>query len=246
MDKIKIKEIVIPGAKDRPGCVVECPDCGKQRIIRLDAYKGQDTTLCRSCNNRRRPVKAVEDKFDAIAYYRSLAGKASYIYSAQVAKSKERGYSAPKYTRQELVDYLINNPIFIKLFNAWEASGFLKGLAPSTDRICDYKAYSFSNIQIVTWNYNNEKHRADVVSGKTAKACAAVDQLDLDDNFIKRFHSQNAAMRALGIDSAHISACCIGKPQHKGNGRYSVPETAGGFKWRFSSKSNTKDETETI
>ncbi len=228
--------------KNRMFCIVECPECTKQRKVRTDSYKTKETTLCGSCVQRTRPTKNPKELFNPRKYYRSLTGKASYIYTTQLKKSEERDYSLPSYSREELIDYLLNNQTYLDLFKDWENSGFKKELAPSVDRIDDYKSYSFENIQIVTWGYNNEKYSQDTLSGKSVKTCKAVDQLDLEGNFIKRFYSQQEAGRQLKIDSSKISAVCIGKSVKKGT-RTSIPKTANGFKWRFSELPNSNKES---
>lgn len=241
--KIKIRDLPskIVNNKTRYYCEIKCPKCEKLRTTRLDTFKTCSTTFCRSCLNSLRPKKDKEDLFNQQNYYHSLKGKASNIYTAQLQKCKERSYSLPTYTREELIMYLLNNSQYIDLFNKWEKANFDKNLAPSVDRIDDYKSYSFNNIQLGTWQFNNDNFSKNTISGKTTKVCKAVDQLDLNGNFIKRFHSQQAAMRDTNVPSNKISAICVGKPVKKGN-RYSTPRTAGGFKWRYSTVPNTKQE----
>lgn len=226
--------------RTRQMCEVQCPICNLKRKMRTDSFKSVNTTNCQSCNWNLRPRKPENERFNYLKYYRSLEGKASNLYTAQVQKCKERNHPLPIYTREELIEYLINSLIYIKLFNIWKFNNFEKNYAPSVNRLNDYKSYSFDNIEIVSWKYNNDIFTKDTISGKTAKVCKAVDQLDLKNNFIKRFHSQQAAMRELGIDSAKISAVCIGKPVKKSNNRTTMPISAGGFKWRFSTIPNTK------
>ena len=172
-DRILIKTLPneVKNGKTRLYSLVQCPDCHTQRKVRTDSYKISTTTLCKSCNNLRRPTKSEDEKFNHIKYYHTLKGKASYIYSGQVERAILRGYSRPEYTREELITYLMNSPTYISLFNSWAQSGFLKALAPSVDRIDDYKSYTFNNIQIVTWNFNNDKANTDTVNGKLLKIC---------------------------------------------------------------------------
>lgn len=51
----------------------------------------------------------------------------------------------------------------------------------------------------------------------------AVNQYDLEGNFIKEWSSQTEASRELNIDTTSISNCCMGKKN----------KTAGGYKWKF-------------
>jgi hypothetical protein len=60
------------------------------------------------------------------------------------------------------------------------------------------------------------------INGKHSKA---VDQLDLNGNYIKTFASQMEVERQLGIPHTQVSAVCLNKKNYN---------TAGGYKWRFS------------
>lgn len=67
-----------------------------------------------------------------------------------------------------------------------------------------------------SWTYERRKS-----AGK------AVDQFDLDGNYIQTFISTREAQRALGANSSHISSCCRGKRK-----------TAYKFIWRYSNEEN--------
>jgi hypothetical protein len=60
------------------------------------------------------------------------------------------------------------------------------------------------------------------INGKHSKA---VDQLDLNGNYIKTFPSTMEVERQLGIPHSQISNVCKGKKNYN---------TAGGFKWKYS------------
>ncbi len=57
----------------------------------------------------------------------------------------------------------------------------------------------------------------------------AVDQLDLDGNYIRTFPSIIEAKRQLNLSGSGINNVCKGKKNYN---------TAGGFKWRYSEKCN--------
>lgn len=223
--------------KTRQLCVVGCPDCKKRREIRYDAFHSAETTCCRSCTNLRRPTKPEEALFNWREYYHSKVGKLSHIFQDQRIRCKEKGWEPPQYTREALVEWGMARTEYHTLFDAWAASGFLRELSPSIDRLDDYKTYMFSNIRIVSWQENNDKGRHWQVIGKNTKNCLAVDQLDLKGNFIKRFHSAKAAARELSVDDSKIGQVCKALPVKKGS-RMVTPQTAGGFKWRYSLQPN--------
>jgi len=220
---------------------VQCPDCGDIREMRHDSYLKAATTCCRSCINLRRPTKPEDEKFQWDRFYRSREGKASCMYSANVQRCQTKGWPLPHYTREELVAWLMTHPTYHQLFDIWEASGYTKALAPSIDRLDDYQTYSFNNIRLVAWKDNNTRGCQDQRKGQNLKQCKAVDQLDLNGSFIRRFHSIIGAARELGIDDSKIGDVCRARPIKKGN-RWTTPKTAGGFKWRYSKVPNRPGE----
>ena len=235
MDKILI-EVLAPvsiNGKWRQKCIVSCPDCSRQREIRYDAYKAAETSCCRTCINLRRPTKPEEELFDQKTYYHSKIGKLSSLFQQQKIRCKEKGWEAPKYSQEELTAWALALPIFHTLFDQWESSGFQKHLSPSIDRLDDYETYSLGNIQIVTWQENNDKGRYWQIVGKNTKNSLAVDQLSMDGVFLRRFHSIKEASRVVGTDNSKISGVCKGLPIKKGN-RTTTPISAGGYKWRYS------------
>lgn len=235
MDKLLI-EILPPctlNGKWRQNCIVECPDCTKQRQVRLDAYKSAATSCCRTCTNLRRPTKPEELLFNSTSYYHSKIGKLSNIFQQQKMRCRNKGWEQPTYTQNELTAWGMGSKKYHTLFEQWETSGFQKDLSPSVDRLDDYKTYSLDNIQLVTWKENNDKGRYWQVIGKNTKNSLAVDQLTEDGDFIQRFHSMMEASRVCGIDNSKIGNVCRALPIKKGN-RMSTPKTAGGFKWRYS------------
>lgn len=239
MDKLLIGVLITKEVtgKKRKMCVVECPDCQNQRQVRYDSFMVLETTCCRSCVNLRRPTKPDDELFDWREYYHSKKGKLSHIYQQQKQRCSEKGWQLPTYTQEELLTWGLALPEYHELFEAWEASGYKKGLSPSIDRLDDYQSYSLTNIRMVSWDVNNRKGHTSQIIGDNTKNCLAVDQLNLDGDFIKRHHSIKAASREVGVDNSKIGNVCKGLPIKKGNG-YTTPQTAGGFKWRYSLQPN--------
>lgn len=186
---------------------------------------------CRSCIKR---------------YTRTKHGVALRIYRHQEQSCAARGYSAPSYTAQELENWLFNQPAFHALYDLWVASGYEKYTRPSVDRLDDYASYNLSNIQLLTWEANNQKNYASRMDGSNNKQSLAVDMLSLDGEFIERFYSvSEAARRFNGVPSNIIGAIQqrttrVKKPD--GTYRTKTASQAYGHKWRYSTLPNTNVE----
>ncbi|AGO47527.1 hypothetical protein Phi19:3_gp123 [Cellulophaga phage phi19:3] len=57
----------------------------------------------------------------------------------------------------ELRSWLLSEPSFMTMFEKWKDSGFIKKLMPTVDRIKNNEGYSFSNIQVLTYEDNLNK-----------------------------------------------------------------------------------------
>ena len=67
----------------------------------------------------------------------------------------------------------------------------------------EWCTYQYNN----TYNNVNKRKSAKQVNGKMAKA---VNQYDLDGNFIKWWPSAMEIQRVLGIRNTYVSKCCLG------------------------------------
>lgn len=212
-----------------------CSHC--KTTLPLDSFNVDATGLLGRRNECRTCVKR---------YTRSKHGLALRIYRHQEQSCAARGYSLPDYTEQELEQWLFNQPLFHSLYDQWASTGYQKQHRPSVDRINDYVSYTLSNIQLLTWEQNNQKNYASRVDGTNNKQSLAVDMLDLDGNFVDRFYSvSEAARRFSGIPSNIIGAIQnrttrVKKPD--GSYRYKVATQAYGHKWRYSTVPNTNTE----
>ena len=162
-------------------------------------------------------------KKESEAYHKTKNGIISQIYSGQKRTSKKRKHRKPSYSKNELKDWMMSEPIFHKLFKEWEDSGYYSGLKPSIDRTNDYVPYMFSNIEITTWDKNRDKLMFDIANNKNNKTKKAVSKLSMSDNsVIENFSSAKEAQRKTGIFATSITQCCKEKLPH-----------AGGFKWEY-------------
>lgn len=160
-----------------------------------------------------------------LIYRRTINGLIRSIYKDQKHNSKQRNMKMTDYSIDELMTYLKDNEKFMELYNNWVISSYKHYLRPSCDRLNDYKPYTFSNIQIITWGENKEKGYSDQINGINTKQCKAILQYDLEDTFIKEYYSIQQAERETGIHHVNIIKACKGQRNHAGN-----------YYWEYKSK----------
>ena len=223
MTKLILKEAYRKVGK-RTYSLVQCPSCSSTRDVQVGNLKAQKSTFCRSCVNR------LKSKYPQVAdkTYHTIGGRVSGMYSSQVSRSKKYGWNLPTYTRDELLDWVVNQPNYEQLFNDWKDSGFSQDRSLSIDRLDDYKPYSFDNIRLVDWETNNKKGSESQITGDNTKNCRAVRQLTMDGIPIQDFHSVKAAARTLGISATGIHEAAQGFRYNK-----SPAYSAGGYKWEY-------------
>lgn len=78
------------------------------------------------------------------------------VYSSIRYKAKRRGDCYPDITKQELIDWLVNNGVE-DMWIEYLESNRDKSKKPSIDRIDDYDGYHFDNMQLITWRENQLK-----------------------------------------------------------------------------------------
>jgi hypothetical protein len=179
-------------------------------------------------------------------FIRSKEGLIKAIYVSQKRRSNLRGYKAPTYTEQELLNWVLQQTQFHTLYNVWVNSGYLSDNKPSIDRINDYKGYCLSNIQLTTWKENNLKGKVDKVKGINNKNNIAIDMLDLENNFIERFYSISEAARRFNGVPSNIIGAITGRTSTRvnpdGSTRICKSHKAYGHKWRYSIIPNENKE----
>lgn len=170
-------------------------------------------------------------------YLRTKKGLIFKMHANQRAKSKKRNHPQPSYTKEDLVDWCMKQPLFHTLYDAWVSSNFDTQLIPTCDRLDDYKPYSLDNICLATFTENSNKYYQNVQEGLNTKSCQPVLCFDLNDNFIQEYHSLSAAARAVGTSHANIRNVCTQTPLRKRNpdGTYRtfIPRKSMGFIWKF-------------
>jgi len=114
---------------------------------------------------------------------------AKELYDKQIARAKTHDYKEVMYSREEFLCWLYAKPYY-ELFESWVLSGDKKNLKPSVDRIDATRGYSIDNIQLMTWEQNNEKGRNE---NSTTKAVL----MFKDGVFIREFASAIEASKAV-------------------------------------------------
>lgn len=204
-----------------------CNVCNQD--LPLDSFANQATgklgrrASCKSC------VKNV--------YRRTKKGLVISMHANQRAKSKKRNHPQPDYTKEELFEWCDNQPIFHKLYDDWVASNYDTKLIPTCDRLDDYKPYSLSNIQLMSWQDNSNKYIRDLKNGTNTKITSPVIAYNLDGTYHSEYHSLSAAARAVGTGHANIRNVCEAKPikrtEKNGDVSYFTPKTSKGFVWKY-------------
>ena len=193
----------------------QCTKCkqlkDESEFYKRKASKDGFTPQCKECH-----------KLNIFRYSRTKQGVVSLLYNGQILHSKDRNHIPPQYSRQELYEWLDSQDLFHELYNEWVNSDYETKLRPSIDRKDDYKSYSFGNIRLTTWCDNEKRGWADRKNGINNKASKAVEQYDLNGDFIDEYYSTMQAERCRGINHTNISRCCKGKYK-----------TAGGYIWKY-------------
>ncbi|RKZ96881.1 MAG: hypothetical protein DRQ46_06375 [Gammaproteobacteria bacterium] len=190
----------------------KCIDCKKSKKVKKfyenSGMSDGFLSTCIKCTRLRR---------------RGAQEKIKGVYNSQVAHSKHRGHPAPDYTQQQLIDWCLAQPLYHRLHKAWKQSGYVKKLAPSCDRVDDYKPYTLDNIQLMTWEENYSKHFKGRIEGVANQLSKKVVQIHKNTGkVIQSFYSTRDAERKVGVSQSNIVSVCKGKRK-----------TAGGFKWEY-------------
>ena len=191
-------------------------ECSKCKIIKDDSMFGKSKetisglqSWCKKCKAEARIEK-----------YRTPYGLVSTIYQGQMNRSKKRGHHLPKYSRDELYNWCVEQENFIELFNKWKESCCDKKKSPSIDRLDDSKGYCFTNIRLVSFQENMNKSHKDSKDGTGTRETVVVLQYTKKGEFIREFRSVAFASRELNIIQQNIFKVLNGERN-----------SAGGFIW---------------
>ncbi len=170
-----------------------CYCCGNIKpIVEFNKNKSKPSGHCDECKE----CKKVLD----LNYRRSEVGLLTKIYGTQKHKSIRRGHPLPGYSKVQLIEFMYKNN-YIKLYNTWVSSGYMHNLVPSIDRINRNLPYTLENIQLVTWEFNNQKGREESKEAYSKR----VQQYSRDGELLGIYPSIREASRATGLDPNTIS-----------------------------------------
>lgn len=197
--------------------ILKCARCGIPKSFN-EFMKRDNRPLgisyhCKACENIRKKN-----------HRRTKEGLISLIYKSQRTISRRRNHPMPSYSVGELKKWVFEQHIFHLLYNNWKEGGFQKCLAPSCDRKDDYKSYTIDNLQLMTWQQNNNKAYRDRINGINNKTNKAVIGIHKNNGHEVTFYSMSEAFRRTGI--CNISSVCLGKTK-----------SAGGYIWKFKNQS---------
>jgi hypothetical protein len=142
-----------------------------------------------------------------------LNAKIERIYLAQLTNSNKRKHLPPKYTKEELIEWVKKQPNFNTIFNNWINSNFSSEKSISIDRLDSTKGYSFDNIQLVTWlenrlNWKSELKRLRKNKSKHLKkhfdTYHKVFQFDLNGNYVNEYESITKASFETNLNRSNI------------------------------------------
>ena len=168
-----------------------------------DSYQSDGLTCsCKNCCNLK-----------SIKIQRTKEGLLDKMFRSEVTRTKVTYYPDIEYSLGDFIKYGLNNLSFNTLYDLWVLSNYSKKLVPSADRLDDYKGYSFSNIQFITWEENNKKGK---LSDKHKRKIQGIHCITKE---VVKFDSIKEAQLTLKINN--ISQCCSFKRKSSGNYEWS-------------------------
>ncbi len=130
-----------------------CYRCGKIKPLEeFNKNKSKPSGHCDEC-------RECKNELDT-QYRRTELGLIAKLYGTQKKSSIRREHLAPTYSKAQLIDFMYKNN-YIELYTTWVFSEYDTNLVPSIDRINRNLPYTLENIQLVTWEFNNQKGRVE-------------------------------------------------------------------------------------
>ena len=168
-------------------------------------------------------------KEDYLLYRGTLKDWSTNRYVKMKRNSLIRKMPLPSFTKEEFRKWALENGIKDLLDN-WKKSNFDKWIAPSVNRLDDYKSYTFDNMELITWRDNLKKwHSSKKIKDNTFIAeisrrllSKKVVKLSTDGEILETYPSAWEAGRQNNANQSSISKVCRGLKKHH-----------RGYKWSF-------------
>lgn len=136
----------------------QCKSCNKIKTIsnftikrsNQDGYMG----ICKDCK---------KDK-DTL-YKRTPDGIITKCYSGHKSRAKKEDYKIP-YTKQQLTQWLKNQPHFIEIYQKWIDNNYHIDYYPSVSKIDKHKRYSIDNIKLMGWTDKLDEDHVKAIDNK--------------------------------------------------------------------------------
>ncbi len=156
---------------------------------------------------------------------RTIPWLVTRIYSNQRASSKRRGHSMPNYTKEQLKEWIIEQPNFNELYSNQIKSNYKKMLRLSCDRTDDNLWYCLTRLKLITWQENKDKWSKDMrdwILINWVNPQKAVIWTNKKTWIKTEYHSVREACRQTWVNHWNISQCCKWKLK-----------TTWGYKWSY-------------
>lgn len=121
------------------------------------------------------------------------------------------------FTLKEFQNKYINDSKFAELYNNWVKHNYDILYKPTIDRIDCLKDYFFENVHWLSWNENRFKQRMEF------KRIRAKEIFKIQDGkVLKRYKSQQEAIKDTGLSQGNLSSCLNGRRRY-----------CGGYEWKY-------------
>lgn len=136
---------------------------------------------------------------------KSELGMIRCVYKHQKRSSKDRGHLPPEYTIEEFTTWMLSQPNFSELCEAWVLSGYNKWKAPSADRLDEDLGYSFDNIRLVSFGENKKAYDTKKIKGEIKADLKPISAYNYLGFKLATYFSLNELKRQTGIEITYIS-----------------------------------------
>lgn len=152
-------------------------------------------------NSKRKSRVTYQGKLSEI--YRNMCNRVKYKFI-----KSEGTYELM--CRDEFMSIYKYSKVYSELFDNWVKSGYDRNLAPSIDRLDDYKGYTSENIRMVTWKENLDKSHKDRKEGRNNKQSKAIIHIN-KEGIKNKYYSTMYASRVTGIPCKKIQDVLAGR-----------------------------------